>query len=169
LNYQQATRFQAILLDTDGTVTDLIRHYTGEDIHVTKLTQELITTDQPSALRLSAPTRLLHRCILLSGEQQHYLYAESFFVIDRMSDYLRHELVESQVPIGVLWQREKLETFREVLNREQETNAEIAQYFPNLQTPLFWSRQYLVYHGGEPLGLICEKFPVEYFRDPLSE
>lgn len=165
MNRLHATQFQAILLDTDGTVTDLIQHYTGETIHVTKLTQDLIVADQPSALRLSAPTQLLHRRILLSGAQQHYLYAESFFVIERMSDYLRHELLESQVPIGVLWQREKLETFREILAREQETNEELGQYFADLAKPEFWSRRYLVYHGGAPLGLICEKFPVEYFRE----
>ena len=156
---------QAILLSTDGTVTDLIRHFTGEHIHVTKLSQSIIVDNQPVALQLNSPTQLLHRRILLTGSR-HYLYAESFFVIERMSEYLRKELLESDIPIGLLWQREKLETFREIISSQCEDNRELIEYFSEAESndAKFMSRSYLIYHGGVPLGLITEKFPASYFK-----
>ena len=153
---------QAILMDTDGTVTDLIRHFTGEEIAVTKLSQDVVSTAQPEALQLNNPSHLLHRRILLTGSKP-YLYAESYFVIDRMSDFLRKELLESNVPIGLLWQREKLETFREILAKYCEKDEALQDYFKDLKQALFLSRSYRIYHGGLPLGLITEKFPASYF------
>ena len=166
----ELSRFQSILLSTDGTVTDLIRHYTNENIEVTKLLQQVIDADKPDALELDRPQRLLQRKILLSGPTQHYLYAESFFVIDRMSEFLRKELLESNIPIGILWQREKLETYREILDHQLEHNTELLQYFPiaakqKTDRGGFLSRQYKVYHGGVVLGLITEKFPYCFFTD----
>jgi chorismate-pyruvate lyase len=155
--------YQNILLDTDGTVTDLIRHFTEENIRVTKLTQNIIRSDKPRGLELDSTQQLLHRQILLTGTK-HYLFAESFFVIDRMSDFLRRELLESEVPIGLLWQREKLETFREIFEKGVESDKGLLKYFSDLSTPDFLHRSYRVYHGGVPIGLITEKFPLEYFR-----
>jgi len=162
-NDAQPSVFQSILLDTDGTVTDLIGHIVGEQIHITKLSQEIVTADEPEPLELPAPTQLLHRTILLSGAAQHFLFAESFFVIERMSDYLRRELLESQVPIGLLWQQEKLETFREILQQGRENCAALREYFPDINSDQFFTRSYRVFHHGAPLGVITEKFPVEYF------
>lgn len=165
----ELSTFQSILLSTDGTVTDLVRHYVGEDIHVTKLSQQTIEDDKPEALELSEKEQLLHREILLSGPSQHYLYAESYFVIGRMSEFLRKELLESNIPIGLLWQREKLETFREILGHQFENNQQLQEYFPDVvnvgsNSVEVLSRRYKVYHGGKVLGLITEKFPAQYFR-----
>ncbi len=166
----ELSQFQSILLSTDGTVTDLIRHFTGEDIRVTKLLQEIIDSDKPQALELSGKQDLLHRKILLSGKNQHYLYAESHFVLDRMSEFLRKELTETDIPIGLLWQRERLETFREIIDCQLETGEELYPYFPSMldiceeEEKGFLSRRYKVYHNKKILGLITEKFPYTYFR-----
>nr|CCW77407.1 conserved hypothetical protein [uncultured Gammaproteobacteria bacterium] len=154
---------QSILLDTDGTVTDIIRHITGDTIRVTKIEQRLVYDNEPRLLQLDEESRLLHRTILLSG-RKHYLYAESVFVMDRMSEFMRTQLLESQVPIGQLWQQERMESFREIIERGSERNHSLLEYFPDLETDIFLYRTYLVYKGGEPLGLITEKFPTEYFR-----
>ncbi len=153
---------QRILLNTDGTVTDLIRLFTGEEIRVTKLSQEVVVSAEPDGLQLEKASRLLLRRILLTGNK-HYLYAESYFVIDRMSEFLREQLLDSNIPIGLLWQQEKLETFREILAKGCEEDAELLDYFSDLKQATFLARTYRIYHGGLPLGLITEKFPSSYF------
>lgn len=157
-------RIQSILLDTDGTVTDIVHHYTGEAIKVKKVSQNIINSVLPTELQLQNPSSLLHRKILLTGKKP-YLFAESYFVIDRLSQSMQEQLLNSDIPIGLLWQREKLETFREILTKTIEKNDELALLFPELKDNQFWSRTYLVYHSRQPIGLITEKFPTVYFQE----
>ena len=155
--------FQSILLDTDGTVTDILRHITGDDIAVTKISQQISQAQEPASLNLRTPQPILQREILLTG-RKHYLHADSMFVVDRMTQSMREGLLKSDTPVGLLWQRERLESYREILARETERNESLLQYFPDLKTNLFYKRSYLVYSGHQPLGLITERFPAEYFR-----
>lgn len=165
IDYSQLTLFQKILLTTDGTVTDLVSLFTGEPIHITKLSQEIVNSQQPAVLQLDAATPLLHREILLSGEQQHYLYAVSHFVIPRMSRDMQHQLLNTNTPIGLLWQQARLETFREVITQAAEPMGQLAEYFGGTASDRLLTRTYLIYHGGLPLGVITEKFPADAFPD----
>ncbi|MCW8195397.1 DUF98 domain-containing protein [Proteobacteria bacterium 005FR1] len=156
---------QQVLLTTDGTVTDLVALFSGEDIHITKLSQESITSVGPKALGLSAPQPILERSILLSGADRHYLYAQSHFVIPRLAPDMQKSLLETQTPIGLLWKRARLEMYREVVDRHLEHSPELLEYFPDAQDARFISRTYVVYHQGDALGVINEKFPFSYFRE----
>jgi chorismate-pyruvate lyase len=155
---------QQVLLTTDGTVTDLVALFSGESIHITKLDQEAIVAIGPAELALSQPHSLLERRILLSGANKHYLYAESHFVIDRLAPEMQRALLETETPIGLLWKQARLEMYRELVDRRLEDRPELRDYFPDAQSSRFISRTYVVYHGGEVLGVITEKFPVSYFR-----
>jgi chorismate-pyruvate lyase len=157
--------FQKILLATDGTVTDLIALYTGESIRVKKLSQDIERRIAPAELRCAEPSELLHRRILLSGATENFLYADSLFVFDRFSTSIRHQLLNTDCPIGLLWKEEKLETYREVIDQRMEPCAEIAEHFSLESDALFVSRTYLIHHRGQPLGSITEKWPATAFRD----
>lgn len=151
--------FERILLATDGTVTDLVALYAGEPIRVKKLGQSIRSGDAPAELGCDAPAQLLERRILLSGAQRDYLYAESLFVVERLSPATRAGLLESDRPIGLLWKEEKLETFREVVRQSVAPGAAIAAHFGRAADAPFVWRSYLIHHHGLPLGRITEAWP----------
>jgi chorismate-pyruvate lyase len=156
--------FQRILLATDGTVTDLIALYAGEPIRVMKLGQAIHEERAQAELKCTEPTRLLNRKILLSGAKKNYLYAESQFVLGRLSKSIQEQMLNTDRPIGLLWKEERLETFREIVGQTVEPCAAIAQYFDLPSSAPFVSRTYLIHHTGKPLGMITEKWPISYFR-----
>jgi chorismate-pyruvate lyase len=156
--------FQKILLATDGTVTDLIALYAGEPIRVTKLGQAIREETPQPQLKCNEPTRLLNRRILLSGATKNYLYAESQFVLDRLPESLRDQMLNTDRPLGLLWKDARLESFREIVEQTVEPCAAIAPYFGLPASEAFVSRTYLIHHAGKPLGVITEKWPIGYFR-----
>lgn len=163
---KKASLFQDILLTTDGTVTDLLALYTGEPIHITKIQQAVINQTTPDTLLLDKPSDLLHREILLSGASGHYLYAESYFVISRLSEQMQANLLHTDTPIGLLWKQARLETYREIITTFDEPMGDLAKYFPADSSGRLRCRSYVIFHNGLPLGLITEKFPQSYFIEP---
>jgi chorismate-pyruvate lyase len=168
-NNSALTQFQKVLLATDGTVTDLVALYTGESIVAQKVAHELAGQfkDRPPALVAANDARLLRREIVLVGvrTQQAYLHAESFFVFDRFSDAMQQALRDSDAPIGLLWKRDRLEMFREVIDVRLQTNPKIAGCLGVEPDTLLVSRSYLIHHDRMHLGLICETFATTQFRD----
>ena len=160
--------FQRILLATDGTVTDLIALYAGEPIRVKKLVQTAGEDSAPAELQCSGPTRLLSRKILLTGATRTYLYAESQFVLERLSNSIQDQMLNTDRPIGLLWREARLETFREIVAQAVEPCTAIAQHFNLPPSAPFVSRTYVIHHGGKPLGVITEKWPLSHFREPIS-
>jgi chorismate-pyruvate lyase len=156
--------FQRILLATDGTVTELIALYAGEPIRVKKLGQAIHEGTAQAELKCTEPTRLLNRKILLYGATRNYLYADSQFVLERLSKSIQEQMLNTDRPIGLLWKEERLETFREIVRQTIEPCAAIAQYFDLPTSAPFVSRTYLIHHIGKPLGIIAEKWPLSYFR-----
>jgi chorismate-pyruvate lyase len=159
---------QRILLATDGTVTNLIALYTGEEIRVKKLRQEILKEIAPPELRCAEPIRLLRREILLAGASKNFLYANSVFAFERFSKSIQDDLIATDRPIGLLWKQERLETYREVVEQVIEPCPNIASHFELTADERFVSRTYLIHHGGKPLGSITEKWPVAWFRDQLQ-
>lgn len=156
--------FEKILLATDGTVTDLITLYADEPIRVQKLEQVACEQAAPPELACAKPTQLLVRKILLSGATRNYLYAESHFVLERLPEFVRQQMLESDRPIGRLWKEARLETFREVVTQSVAPCAAVARHFEVAAIEPFVSRTYLVHHSAKPLGMITEKWPLHSFR-----
>jgi chorismate-pyruvate lyase len=160
--------FQKVLLATDGTVTDLIALYAGEPIGVRKLAQSIRDGHAPAELQCTGPTRLLSRSILLTGAAKIYLYAESQFVLERLSKSIQQQMLDSDRPIGLLWKEERLESFREIVRQAVEPCEAIAHHFNVPVSAPFVSRTYLIHHGGRPLGMITEEWPLSQFREPIA-
>jgi chorismate-pyruvate lyase len=160
---QSLSLFQKILLTTDGTVTHLLRLYTGETIKVNKIEQEIVLSDAPEAFLCAPGTPVLKRNILLRGTK-NYLYAESVLVFERLSRSIQCKLLETDQPIGLLWKEEKLETNREIIECKTESGETLAHYFNIEPQTLMLSRTYLIYHQQNVLGSITEKFPVTFFK-----
>lgn len=151
--------FQKILLSTDGTVTNLICLYLDQKIIAKKISNNLVTVDCFGLTDKKPFEKVLSRSILLGVPNgQDYVYAESSFIFDRFSYSIRKQLIESDLPIGLLWQSEKFEMYREILEHSVETSPTVSTYLGvPLQTPLF-SRTYLIHHQNCVIGQITEKF-----------
>jgi len=158
--------FQKILLTTDGTVTELLALYTGQAISARKVSQSLVKGEAaPAALCCGPDEPVLHRTIVLGPlVGSELIFAESFFVFGFFSPAIQRSLMETDLPIGLLWRQDRVEMFREVIERGVEQSAPVASLLkvPD-DTPLF-SRTYALSHDRKPFGLITEKFAHTAYR-----
>ena len=160
--------FQRILLATDGTVTDILESYLCEPIQVVKLSEILLPTpDDIDTLHVFQGTEMIYRKILLQGKVSHknYLYAKSILVPDRLEDSFRHELLNSQVPIGRLWREKRIETFKVIIDTTLESANQLSEFFEISKDSEMLSRTYQVFSSGQIIMVITEKFPATYFTD----
>ncbi len=164
LNDDTLTERQKILLLTDGTVTDLLLLFTGENIRAKVVRQTLSEHDRLPLLGAPKSATLLRREVLLMGDSIRYLFAESAFIYERLSHGVQRGLLESEKPIGILWKEEKWEIFRELVDYHNSTCERISQLLNvDGEAPLL-SRSYVVYSKGAPVGLIKESFPRAFLR-----
>lgn len=157
--------FQKVLLTTDGTVTRLLELYTGEKIRVKKIEQEITIGNAPEVLCCGDNDPLLRRNILLCGSSKNYLYAESLFVFEKMSRSIQYKLLETDIPVGLLWEEEKTEMYRKVIECKSELCEISSSYFDLEPCSHMLSRTYIVFNKNQPFGMINEKFPISYFKD----
>jgi chorismate-pyruvate lyase len=161
------TRFQRMLLSTDGTVTHILEAYAGEPIEVVKLLQEFDTcAEGDAALDLSGEEKVLRRRVILrsSRSRQNLLYAEAVVVPERVEPGFLDGLVGTDEPIGALLARTRLETFREILRVFREPAGVNGAVFGIDPTAELIARTYRIVSGGQPILLITEKFPPHLFR-----
>lgn len=160
------TRFQRILLGTDGTVTDILEAFAGEAMEVVKLLQAFDTPDERDADLMLDGERVLRRRVLLRGRRtrQSLLYAEAVIVVDRVHPGIVDGLLETDKAIGVLLAQHRTETFREILRIDRGRAGDLAVHFGMDPSDEMLSRAYLVISGGRPVIHIVETFPAAFFR-----
>ncbi len=161
------TRFQRILVATDGTVTQLVEVYAGEPIEVVKLAQALDTCDEDDVeLQLSVDDKVLRRKVLLRASRsgRNLLYAEAVVAVDRADPGLVDGLLRTDKPLGVLLAEGRTETFREVLAIGREPAAGVGLHFGVATTAMVISRTYRIVTRGKPVVLVTERFPATFFR-----
>jgi len=161
------TRFQRMLLGTDGTVTHILEAYAGEEIEVVKLLQEYDTVnDADLALGLAPDDKVLRRHVILRGRNsgRHLLYAEAVVVVGRVDAAVLDGLLHTEKPIGVLLAERRTETFREILRVAREPAGEVGAHFGLDAGAGVISRTYAIVKDRVPLMLITEKFPSDSFR-----
>ncbi len=156
--------FQKILLNTDGSVTELLSLYAGEPIRVQKIEQSIGRGDAPAVMACAEGAPLLHRKIMLVDAKRKHVYAESTFVFERFSKTIQTKLLESDTPIGLLWKQEKVEMYREIIDVRLEQCAAVAAHFGLPADTWLLSRTYLLHQQAKPLGVITEKFPRSSFQ-----
>ena len=162
---QNLSLFQKILLTTDGTVTNLLQLATKESIKVKKIEQEIYLSGENETYLCPVNTPVLRRNIILCSETKNYLYAESLFIFENLSRSTQYKLLETDLPIGLLWKKEKLESLRQIIDFKVEECGFLAPYFDLDPTSPIYSRSYLISNKLKPLGIITEKFPASFFKE----
>jgi chorismate-pyruvate lyase len=162
------TRFQRMLVGTDGTVTHILEAYAGERVEVVKLRQELELPDAADAeLDLSPDDKVLRRRVLLKGAEsgRTLLFAEAVVALARVEPEFLDGLVTTDKPIGILLAEHRTETFREILRMCREPAGRYGEHFGIEADVELISRTYRIVRRQRPMILITEKFPATFFRD----
>lgn len=156
--------FQKVLLTTDGSVTELLSLYVGEQIRAKKIEQSIRLGGAPATLACSPDTQLLHRKIMLVDSTKSHVFAESVFIFERFSKSIQSKLLETDAPIGLLWKQEKVEMYREIIDTSVKQCATISAHFGLLPDTQLLSRTYLLHQNARPFGVISESFPLHSFK-----
>lgn len=162
---------QRIMLATDGTLTDTVEAIFNEPIGLNKLSVSITATQAPiHALSLQAGEQIMERKVLIFGETtgRTYVYAESVLAVSRLPEAFHSALLTSNEPLGRLWLRHKLETWKELLSVNVGSLHSGDFFFsPNDSSDLL-TRTYRLLSGGQPLMLITEYFPTAYAEHSVA-
>lgn len=166
------SRFQRFLLVTDGTVTEMLEQYLEEKIKVRKLYEKIEHDFQRvfphhQAYLGHSNVPVMQREVLLQGQSSltNWVHAESTIVLSHLIQDFRTDLLDSREPIGCLWEKYQIETFKSILDFEQCAVGPLAEHFRvSPQAPVI-SRTYNVHSGGKLIMIITETFPAGFFQD----
>lgn len=141
-----------LLMQTDGTVTDFIKLLAGEEITVKKVKEDI-------------ERQTLYRHIYLQGKSSkiNWLYAESEIYLDSLNDDFVSDLLEHSIPIGALWAKYKMETFKQPISQQEDKVESESCEYP-LDTKLL-VRVYQVFNQQRLIMQITEKFPVKNYKE----
>ncbi len=144
-----------VLMHTDGTVTDLIELLAHEKLTVIKL-HENITKD----------SSLLVRRIYLQGMKSkiNWLCAESKIYLNNLEDNFVKDLTHHSIPIGTLWTKYKMETYKKITEKKEELSIDSVQTGYKKGEKLL-SRTYEVFNNQKLIMEITERFPVSHFTN----
>ena len=161
------TRFQRMLLGTDGTVTHILEAYADEPIEVVKLLQEFDTSNDDDADLLLAGDKVLRRRVLLRGSRSRrpLLYAEAVIVVERVEPAFLEGLLNTDKPIGVLLAENRTETFREILRAGREPAEGCGPILGIDASAEVFCRTYRVVARRQPMMMITERFHADAFRE----
>ena len=165
--------FQRILLITNGSVTALLEHYLDELILVNKIYEKLEKdigplSDKHKQYISVDDMPVLNRHVFLQGQasRNNLVYAESTILINNLPADFRSDLLVSCEPIGKLWSKHRLETYKALLVTGQEkADSLLADHFNMPLNGEIMFRTYNVYTHGKIIMIITEKFPSHFFRD----
>jgi chorismate-pyruvate lyase len=160
------SKFQRIILTTDGTLTEILEAYLLEKIQIIKLSEEIVATAKDILpLDLKIGSEVIYRKVLLQGKisRRNWIYAESIIVPERLDELFRERLLKSREPIGRLWLEHQLETFKEIIDSGRELVGDLSNYFKVPSEEKLLCRTYRVFSNRKPIMVITEKFPEQFF------
>ncbi len=162
--------FQRMLMKANGTVTAMLEAYLAEPIQVVKLSENLakMKLEFPN-IKLNSEEQVIARKVLLQGKISggNFIYADSLILINNLDKRFRHQLLNTNIPIGKLWTEHKVETFKEIIEFGIEPANELSNYFSIDPKENLLVRTYSVSSQGKINMIITEKFPENYFSPQL--
>jgi chorismate-pyruvate lyase len=146
---------QRVMLLSNGTLTDILQAFMLEEIGIRKVA-ETLRYDTPEF----EGEETMKRSVVLYGKQtsRPYVYAESVLALERLPSALAREMEEGNLPLGRLWLKHRLETFKELVDLRIGKNQKAAEYLEG--TTKFFIRSYKVYVKEHPCMVIHEHFPI---------
>ncbi|WP_349879212.1 chorismate pyruvate-lyase family protein [Micromonospora sp. HUAS YX12] len=152
-----------LLLTSDGTLTPMLERVVGERIVTSQLVRTETAADSAEAALLTPVEgdRPVSRTTRLVGasSKRVYLLARSVIQPGLLPPSLRAELSMTDVPIGRLLRRHRVETFRELLSLHVYDDADHrTDIDPEGGHQVAAHRRYRMWTGGSAALLIDEYF-----------
>jgi chorismate-pyruvate lyase len=157
INLSDYSEILQILMQTDGTVTELIKLVVKEDIKLVKLSEDFIPD--------TGDERILFRRILLQGSQtgKNWAYAESKIYLNNLPGEFVRDLLEEAIPIGILWIKYRMETFKQIIHQGVDKSSSLTTSLGFQHNDKFLSRTYEVFSDKKLIMEITEKFPINEY------
>ncbi len=92
------------------------------------------------------------------------LYAEVVVALDRVDPALLEGLTGTDKPVGILLRENRTETFREILLVDREPAGPCGAHFGIGPDAELLFRTYRILARRQPIMLITEKFPADFFH-----
>lgn len=168
--YGNLSLHQRIVLNNGGSLTKLLEDLFEEELQLEKL-QEVVrpSEETDSLMQIEKGQQVISRKILLAGaeSQINHLYAESQIIPDNLDEEFADLLLNSNIPIGKLWEMLKVETYKTLLAWGDEKADFNAVHFNIPAGDMLLYRTYLVYSKRKPVMKITEKFPASCSFQPV--
>lgn len=169
IDYEHLSFEQRLLLVNSGSMTFLLEELLNEELKLNKLYEAVIENDDSHIAPYMRGQKVLKRNITLQSVKTNvnHLYAESFILIDNLDSVFADLLLNSNTPIGKLWETKRIETYKVLDTWGGEKSQEHSKYFgTNVEDPLIF-RTYFVFTGQKLTMKITEKFPQRWYRDSM--
>ena len=162
MNLRTLEPFQRVLLTIDGTVTKFIEAYMLEPVEITRISQKVRRLPRNHHwLEAAEGTDVVAREVVITGRysREVYTYAVSLIVTDRLDSGTRKALEVDGDGLGRILQRNRMETFREILWVGRQ-KIRLNLNMPGLSDEIdVISRMYRILSDNHVLMLISEHFP----------
>ncbi|WP_428342907.1 chorismate--pyruvate lyase family protein [Mycobacterium sp.] len=151
-----------LLIETNGTLTRILRVLADEEIIVQIINQKIAPhAPEETKSRQLAGDRILQRHVLLKGRNsgRQFVAAESLVAVDLLPLAITASLTETDCPIGEIMAAGRLETFKEpAAVWIGETPDWLAVEGYRTPRPRTVGRRYRIISGGRPVIIINEYF-----------
>ncbi|MCW6109099.1 chorismate--pyruvate lyase family protein [Clostridium sporogenes] len=150
-----------ILLSTNGTLTKMLEAIFMEKIEIKKILNNSFVKDYDDLVCETRENESISaREVLLKGAKtnRNYVFAKTLILNERLSDLFYNELSETDISIGLLWEKHRVELYKKFYDYEVVPVGNLAPYFNMQSNDKIYSRTYLVYIKGQPVAQITEKF-----------
>jgi beta-ribofuranosylaminobenzene 5'-phosphate synthase len=167
------SKWQRLLLMTDGSVTTLLEVLTGKPVVVKTLLQQVVRadTERAAALDVEEGDNINYRVVVLKNDDDNrpLIYAASYTPIARVQKEFRHDLMKADIPIGRILTQRRIESRREIRKVDSTSNDELSDLFGVAHDVPLLSRTYDIISHGMVLIRITETFPSTSFAQTIVE
>ncbi len=167
------SKWQSLLLMTDGSVTTLLEVLSGKPVVVKTLLQQVVKadTERAAALDVEEGDNINYRVVVLKNDDNDrpLIYAESYTPIARVRKEFRQDLMKADIPIGRILTKRRIESRREITRIGTTANDELNDLFGVPHDVPLLSRTYDIISHGMVLIHITETFPCTSFAQTTVE
>jgi chorismate-pyruvate lyase len=163
MNELHLNKIGNLIVQTTASITRLIEILYNVRLNVELINQQEME-DCPKLLKKFYPKRLekpiLREICLVDTRSRPFIYAETLFYKNNISQDIIHELYHTNTPIGKIIEKNKLEFYREILEYGFIQDSNIASHLGLNPDDLMIYKVCNTIHQGKNLFLICEYFPI---------
>jgi len=151
---------QRATLATDGSVTSLLEALVEKTVGVRCVRQEHIVSGRIDesyrrALKIDENEVLNEREVLLAAGDRELIYALSYAVISRLDEGFKDDVTSTDIPIGRIIKKHKIECRREILDMGVVDGKSSVEYISKFGSKVPY-RKYVIIHMGLPIIHITE-------------